>query len=431
LVVEGGRPLFGSVAVGGSKNSALPIICASILASSPVSLKNIPRLDDIHCICEVLRSLGASCSFDDDTLTVDATALKTFSASYELVSKMRASFLILGPLVARHGRARVPLPGGCNIGPRPVDEHLRALTELGTTVHLKGGVVEATTNRLKGTYISFNVSSVGATENSLMASVLAEGTTVLDNCAEEPEVEDLVNFLNSLGAEISRIGPRKLEIRGKKELFQKEPYTVIPDRIEAGTYITAICATAGKGRVTNARPEHLTSLLDKLNDINVKVSVEGDTIIVDAQGEITATEIRTQPYPGFPTDLQPQMVALLTQANGVSLVTEGVFPQRFSYVPELNRMGAKIRLTENSAVIEGTPGGLTGAPVHGYDIRGCAALVIGALSAKGKSLVLGYEHLARGYQNLEGKLGSLGANISLVDREFPLQGDNPTASSQS
>jgi len=171
--------------------------------------------------------------------------------------------------------------------------------------------------------------------------------------------------------------------------------------------------------------------LDKLNDINVKVSVEGDTIIVDAQGEITATEIRTQPYPGFPTDLQPQMVALLTQANGVSLVTEGVFPQRFSYVPELNRMGAKIRLTENSAVIEGTPGGLTGAPVHGYDIRGCAALVIGALSAKGKSLVLGYEHLARGYQNLEGKLGSLGANISLVDREFPLQGDNPTASSQS
>lgn len=427
LLIKGGQPLEGEVNVSGSKNAALPIIAASILSPNPVTLRNVPLLDDVRCMCDVLVSLGATCRFSRHTLHIDPTTMDRHTASYELVRRMRASFLVLGPLLARFQRAEVPLPGGCNIGPRPVNEHLRALGDLGAQMDIRKGVVFANTKKLTGTTISFTVSSVGATENVLMAAVKAEGTTVLENCAEEPEVEDLINFLSSLGARISRTGTRRLEVHGVSELAppSQHIHTIIPDRIEAGTYALAAVGTRGQITLRRCRPAHLVALLDRLGEMGVEITSERSTLHIRASGELSPVELHTQPYPGFPTDLQPQMVVVLTRARGVSIVTEGVFEQRFSYIPELNRMGGNVAVRESSAIIDGRGSRLMGAPVEGYDIRGVAALSIAALMARGESLIRGYHHLVRGYEGFVEKFTSLGGRIRLVNRNHRLRNNHP------
>lgn len=424
LLVVGGKPLTGEVCISGAKNSALPLICASMLADSKVVLTNVPLLQDVYLICEVLTALGAKCEFDGHKLSIDPTSISRQDAPYELVRKMRASFLVTGPLLAKFGRADVPLPGGCNIGPRPVDEHLRAFAELGAEIEFKKGVVYARAEILKGAEVYFNISSVGATENLLMAAAMADGTTTLDHCAEEPEVSDLVDFLVSLGADIRWEGPRRIVVQGTQELRQSEPYAIIPDRIEAGTYALAAVGTGGSARITNCRPKHITALIEKLREMGVPIEAGDDRLDIAATEEIEATKVRTQPYPGFPTDLQPQMTTVLTRAGGLSVVTETVFEQRFSYVPELMRMGAGLLQQENAIVVDGLKSRLTGAPVEGYDLRGFAALTIAALMAQGESLIAGYNHLVRGYEDFTEKLTGLGAEVKLTDRSYRLKNNN-------
>lgn len=433
LFVKGGRPLAGEVRISGSKNAALPVISACILSSKPVTLRNVARLDDVGCMCDVLVSLGATCRISGHTLHIDPTTIDRHAASYELVRRMRASFLVLGPLLARFQEAEVPLPGGCNIGPRPVNEHLRTLADLGASIDFRKGVVFARTEKLTGTTISFTVSSVGATENALMAAVRAEGNTILENCAEEPEVEDLIDFLKWMGARIKRTGTRRLEVQGVNELAPPEGrnYTVIPDRIEAGTYLLAAVGTRGEITLRRCRPAHLVALLDRLSEMGVEVDAKGTTVHVRATRELSPLEIHTQPYPGFPTDLQPQMVAVLTRARGVSIMTETIFEQRFSFVPELNRMGGNVSVRENSAIIDGANSRLMGAPVEGYDIRGVAALSIAAFMARGESLIRGYHHLARGYEDFVDKFTALGGRIRLVNREHKLRNNQAEATAES
>ncbi len=424
LLVVGGKPLTGEVRISGAKNSALPLICASMLADSPVILTNVPLLQDVHLICEVLTALGARCDFNNHELTIDPTSISRQDAPYELVRKMRASFLVTGPLLAKFGRAEVPLPGGCNIGPRPVDEHLRAFAELGAEIEFKKGVVYARGDTLKGAEVYFNISSVGATENLLMASAMAEGVTTLEHCAEEPEVADLVDFLVSLGVDIRWEGPRRIVVHGKRDLRQSEPYNIIPDRIEAGTYALAAVGTGGGVQVKNCRPQHMTALIEKLREMGVEVETGDDRLTIAPTEKVEATKVRTQPYPGFPTDLQPQMTTVLTRAGGLSVVTETIFEQRFSYVPELVRMGAGLLQQENAVVVDGNKSRLTGAPVEAYDLRGFAALTIAALMAQGESLIAGYNHLVRGYEDFIEKLTGLGAEVKLTDRSYKLKNNN-------
>jgi UDP-N-acetylglucosamine 1-carboxyvinyltransferase len=424
ILVTGGRQLSGEVAASGAKNSALPLICASVLADGPVTLTNVPRLDDVLSICELLESLGAKCAFDGGSLTIDPTSITRQDAPYELVRRMRASFLVLGPLLAKFGHAEVPLPGGCNIGPRPVDEHLRALGEMGAEIEFKKGVVYAGAKKLRGEQVYFNITSVGATENVVMAAMGAEGVTVLENCAEEPEVADLVNFLRSLGADIKTPGSKRLEVRGGLALKQREPYSIIPDRIEAGTFLLAVAATGGGGTVKRCEPAHLTALTEKLREMGVGLRAEGNDITLAPNGRLKATKVRTQPYPGFPTDLQPQITTVLTMAQGVSVVTESVFEQRFSYLPELKRMGANIIQQDNAAIVDGTGVRLTGAPVDGYDLRGVAAMTIAGLMAQGETLIRGFGHLVRGYEDFIAKMEGLGADIRLVDKDYELKNNH-------
>lgn len=424
LLVVGGKPLNGEVRISGAKNSALPLICASMLANSPVTLTNVPLLQDVYLICEVLAALGAKCEFDGHKLVIDPTSIARQDAPYELVRKMRASFLVTGPLLAKFGRAEVPLPGGCNIGPRPVDEHLRAFAELGAEIEFKKGVVYARADSLKGAEVYFNISSVGATENLLMAAAMAEGTTILDHCAEEPEVSDLVDFLVSLGADVRWDGPRRIVVQGARDLRQTQPYAIIPDRIEAGTYALAAVGTGGAVQVKHCRPKHIIALIEKLREMGVPVEAGGDHLSIGPTGELEATKVRTQPYPGFPTDLQPQMTTVLTRAGGLSVVTETIFEQRFSYVPELVRMGAGLLQQENAVVVDGVKSKLMGAPVEAYDLRGFAALTIAALMAQGESLIAGYNHLVRGYEDFTEKLAGLGAEVKLTDRSYKLKNNN-------
>jgi UDP-N-acetylglucosamine 1-carboxyvinyltransferase len=414
------------VTISGAKNAALPLICASILSDTPVTFFNVPLLDDVRIICDVLRSMGAGCDLaENGRLEINPTTISRQDAPYELVRKMRASFLVMGPLLAKFGRGEVPLPGGCNIGPRPVDEHLMAFAELGAAIDFRKGVVYAAAEKLTGSSVNFNISSVGATENVLMAAALADGVTVLENCAEEPEVHDLVDFLRSLGADIILSGPRRIEVRGVKKLRQIEAYSIIPDRIEAGTYLLAAVGTGGDVKLTGCRPSHMTSLIEKLRDMGARIATGENMLHVQpAEAPLSPVNVRTQPYPGFPTDLQPQMSTVLTRANGMSIVTETIFEQRFSYVPELQRMGAAISQQENSAIIDGAKSVLTGAPVEGYDLRGAAALTIAGLIAQGESLIAGYGHMARGYEKPIDKLNGLGADVRLVDRSHKLKNNN-------
>lgn len=415
LVIHGGTPLQGTVRVSGAKNAVLPIIVASMLGTTKSTLTEIPKLDDVHTVCDVIGSLGVKIENPQKgTLTMDASELTATSAPYDLVRRMRASFLVMGPLLARKGRAQISLPGGCSIGARPIDLHLKAFEAMGAVINLENGDIEASVpNGLKGAQIYLDFPSVGATENILMAASMAEGKTVLENAAEEPEIVDLATYLNSMGANIRGAGTNVIRIEGVKELHGAT-HSVIPDRIEAGTFMVGAAMTGGNIFVENALSEHLKPLIAKLKEVGAEVQEEIDGIRVIGRSPLRPADIKTLPYPGFPTDMQAQFMALTTICEGTSVITETVFENRFMHVDEFKRMGAKIRIEGRSAIVEGVPK-LKGACVNATDLRAGAALVLAGLVADGETHVGYLYHIDRGYDNLVLKLQRLGADIVRVD----------------
>jgi UDP-N-acetylglucosamine 1-carboxyvinyltransferase len=420
LIVEGGIPLYGTVQVSGAKNAALPILAACLLSGDTCIVENVPRLDDISTITKLLAHLGARVQRTTDTrLEINCRHLTEFTAEYDLVRKMRASFLVTGPLLARTGKARVSLPGGCAIGNRPVDLHMRGLEALGAKVVYGNGYVEARAERLVGTRIYLDYPSVGATENLMMAACLAKGVTVIENAAEEPELENLADFLRAMGAEIKGAGTREIEITGRDELTGCS-HTVIPDRIEAGTYLLAGAMTHGSVKAVGAREEHLSALLSKLKSMGcwVEHGVDSDEkgdggqpwVSLASERNLKACDATTLPYPGFPTDLQPQLMACLTVANGTGIITETIFENRYMQVDELRRMGADIKVEGRVAIVKGVDC-LTGANVKATDLRAGACLVLAALAARGETHIHYAYHIDRGYENLEAKIESLGGYI--------------------
>ena len=417
LVIHGGKPLQGTVRVSGAKNAVLPIIVASMLGTTQSTLTEIPKLADVHTVCDVIASLGVHIEHPErDTLVIDAHELTSTTAPYDLVRRMRASFLVMGPLLARKGRAQISLPGGCSIGARPIDLHLKAFEAMGAVINLENGDIEATApNGLKGAQIYLDFPSVGATENILMAASMADGKTVLENAAEEPEIVDLATYLNSMGANIRGAGTNVIRIEGVKELHGAN-HAVIPDRIEAGTFMVGAAMTQGNVFVENTLSEHLKPLISKLKEVGAEVQEEIDGIRVIGHEPLRPADIKTLPYPGFPTDMQAQFMALTTICQGTSVVTETVFENRFMHVDEFKRMGAKIRIEGRSAIVEGVPR-LKGASVNATDLRAGAALVLAGLVAEGKTEVGYLYHIDRGYDNLVLKLQRLGADIVRVNIE--------------
>jgi UDP-N-acetylglucosamine 1-carboxyvinyltransferase len=415
LVIHGGKPLEGTVRVSGAKNAVLPIIVASMLGTTQSVLTEIPKLDDVHTVCEVITSLGVHIDQSQaGTLVIDASHLTSTSAPYDLVRRMRASFLVMGPLLARKGHAKISLPGGCSIGARPIDLHLKAFEAMGAVINLENGDIEASVeNGLKGAQIYLDFPSVGATENVLMAASLAEGRTVLENAAEEPEIVDLATYLNSMGANIRGAGTNVIRIEGVKELHGAN-HSVIPDRIEAGTFMVGAAMTGGNVYVENALSEHLKPLVAKLKEVGATVEEDIDGIRVIGHKPLRPADIKTLPYPGFPTDMQAQFMALTTICQGTSVITETVFENRFMHVDEFKRMGAKIRIEGRSAIVEGVPH-LKGADVNATDLRAGAALVLAGLVAEGETKVGYLYHIDRGYDNLVQKLQRLGADIVRVN----------------
>ena len=413
LVIHGGNPLRGRVKIGGAKNAVLPIIAAALLGSRGVSvLDDVPALEDVYTISSVLRSLGVKADYSaaEHRLTIDATRIETLSAPYELVRKMRASFLIMGPLLAREGRAEISLPGGCAIGTRPIDLHLKGFEALGAQIEITQGAIHASApNGLKGARIYFDFPSVGATENVMMAASCAEGQTILENPALEPEIVDLANYLNVMGAHIRGAGTNQIKIDGVSGLMAAD-YTIIPDRIEAGTYMVAAAMTGGDVFIENAISEHLKPVVAKLKEAGAQIEEDIAGIRVRADGKMKAIDLKTLPYPGFPTDMQAQFMAMLAVAEGTSVVTETVFENRFMHVEELQRMGAAIRVDGRTATVEGGRP-LTGAAVRATDLRAGAAMVLAGLVADGETRVGYIHHIDRGYDDLVAKLVALGADI--------------------
>lgn len=416
LIVKGGNRLVGAVKTSGAKNAVLPIIAASILGTTPSHLDEVPMLEDVHTISEVLKCLGLSveCSPEKNVLDIDSTEITSYEAPYELVRTMRASFLVMGPLLARIGKARISMPGGCAIGARPIDIHLKGFEALGVKIEQGHGYIEASAPEgLKGTSIYFDFPSVGATENIMMAASLAEGTTILENAAEEPEIVDLANYLNKMGAKIRGAGTDTIRIEGVDKLHGAD-YTIIPDRIEAGTYMIAAAMTCGDVVVENVLPEHQKPLIAKLREAGAVVEEDIDKVRVIGKNPLKAVSIKTLPYPGFPTDMQAQMMAMMVIAEGRSKVTETVFENRFMHVVELNRMGAQISTEGRSAVIDG-PCKLTGCDVRATDLRAGAAMILAGLVAEGTTRIGDLHHIDRGYENIVAKLKKLGADIERVD----------------
>lgn len=416
LIVKGGNRLVGAVKTSGAKNAVLPIIAASILGTTPSHLDEVPMLEDVHTISEVLKCLGLAveCSPEKNVLDIDSTEITSYEAPYELVRTMRASFLVMGPLLARIGKARISMPGGCAIGARPIDIHLKGFEALGVKIEQGHGYIEASASEgLKGTSIYFDFPSVGATENIMMAASLAEGTTILENAAEEPEIVDLANYLNKMGAKIRGAGTDTIRIEGVDKLHGAD-YTIIPDRIEAGTYMIAAAMTGGDVVVENVLPEHQKPLIAKLREAGAVVEEDIDKVRVIGKNPLKAVSIKTLPYPGFPTDMQAQMMAMMVIAEGRSKVTETVFENRFMHVVELNRMGAQISTEGRSAVIDG-PCKLTGCDVRATDLRAGAAMILAGLVAEGTTRIGDLHHIDRGYENIVAKLKNLGADIERVD----------------
>lgn len=414
LVIEGGRALNGSIVASGAKNSALPLLVAAALSEEESILENVPHDTDVEVMCSILRALGARVTNDaPGRVRVSGAGLQEPQAPYELVRRMRASFYVAGLLLGRLGRAIVALPGGCSIGSRPVDYHIKGFEALGAKVSLEHGFMKAEAPRLTGARYYVGRASVGATINTMLAAVLAEGTTILENAAREPEVVDVANFLNSMGARIKGAGMDVIRIEGVRRLRGAE-HEIIPDRIEAGSYLILGAVAGGEVTVENAIAEHLRALLSSLEAIGVEVKESTTAITVKKKEPLAPLNVVTQPYPGFPTDLQAPLAVLLTQADGVSTLRETIFDGRFKYVDELRRMGADIKVERDTAIITG-PVKLTGAPVEATDLRGGMALVIAALAAEGKSEVSGLEHIDRGYEHLTAKLQALGAKVERIE----------------
>ena len=412
LLIRGGKALHGELKVSGAKNAALPILAATLLSSESVVVRNLPHLHDVTTMLELLGCLGVEVIIDERLgVEVDANTITNYQADYDLVKTMRASILVLGPLVARFGEAHVSFPGGCAIGSRPVDLHLKGLEAMGAKIDVDGGYIHARTQgRLKGAHIVMETVTVGGTENLMMAAALAEGRTILDNAAREPEVVDLANFLNAMGANITGHGSDRVVIEGAERLGYCE-YSVMPDRIESGTYLVAAAATGGSITLRGAEPDSMDVILQKLADAGADIQVDGDVIKLDMGGRRPKpVSLKTAPYPGFPTDMQAQFTAMNAVADGVSTVVETVFENRLIQTHEMNRMGAKIKIEGNTAVIEGQQQ-LAGAPVMASDLRASASLVIAGLVAQGETLVDRIYHIDRGYECIEERLQSLGADI--------------------
>lgn len=413
FVIVGGNRLKGSIKANGSKNATLPILAATLLSGGLCTVHQVPRLRDVFVMQELLTYLGAKVTFEGNIMTVDGSKVQPQEISEDLMRKMRASNLVLGPLLGRFGHVKISHPGGCNIGSRPMNLHFKGLSSLGATMTEKFGYISADASQLTGTVVHFDVPSVGATENMMMAGVLAEGTTVLRNAAKEPEIVDLQNFLNAMGAKIVGAGTDVIRIEGVKELGSVT-HTVIPDRIEAGTHMIAAAITQGDVTVTNIIPEHLDPVIYKLKEVGVLVEVGDDWVRVQGTGQLKAVDIKTMPYPGFPTDMQSQMMALLSIAEGTSVITETIFENRFKHVPEFRRMGADIYLEGHTAVVKGVKR-LTGACVEATDLRAGAALILAALAAENGTVLSNISHIDRGYERIEIKYNSLGARIIRVN----------------
>ncbi|MGY4516773.1 UDP-N-acetylglucosamine 1-carboxyvinyltransferase [Lysobacter sp. HA18] len=414
IVVEGGAPLNGEVRISGAKNAVLPILCATLLADGPVTLRNVPHLHDVHTTARLLAELGARVGdIGPGVVTVDPTTVHSQVAPYELVKTMRASVLVLGPLLARYGHAEVSLPGGCAIGSRPVDLHIKGLQTLGAQISVENGFIKARADKLVGARHVFDIVSVGATENVLMAATLAEGRTVLENAAMEPEIVDLADFLIAMGANITGAGTGRIVVEGVERLHSCE-HTVVADRIEAGTFLVAAAMTGGRVTLTHTRPDTMDAVLDKLKEAGAELDCDGDRITLDMKGRRPRpVNITTAPHPGFPTDMQAQFMALNCIADGVAVINENIFENRFMHVNELVRLGADIHVDGHTAVVRGVPR-LSGAPVMATDLRASASLILAGLVADGETIIDRIYHLDRGYENIEQKLSGVGAKISRI-----------------
>lgn len=414
IVINGGRKLNGKVKISAAKNSVLPIIAGSLLCPSEVLLEDIPFLDDVHVICDVLNSLGATTNLDmeNSNININSRNINSLEPPLDLVTKMRASFLVMGPLLSRFGKVRISQPGGCNIGTRPIDLHLKGFSAMGAEIALDHGFVEASCKKLKGAKVYLDFPSVGATENIMMAAVLAEGETIIQNAAEEPEIVDLSTFLNKMGANITGAGTDTIRIEGVRGL-KATTHQVIPDRIEAGTYMVAAAITKGDIIIENVILEHIRPAIAKLQEVGIKIIEGQNKIRVYSEGVIKAVDIKTLPYPGFPTDMQAQFMALMSLARGTSMITETVFENRFMHITELNRMGANIKIEGRSAVVEGCEK-LTGAKVKATDLRAGASLILAGIASEGRTEISEIHHIDRGYYNMVEKMRGLGADIERI-----------------
>lgn len=419
-VVKGGVPLRGEVSIGGAKNAALGILAAAIMTDETVTIENVPNVRDTRVLLQAIEGIGAKVKYIyNNTVQINGGSISDLNVEYEYIRKIRASYYLLGALLGKYKESNVALPGGCNIGSRPIDQHLKGFKALGAKVNIDHGVVSAKAENLVGGHIYFDVVTVGATINLMMASCMAEGETILENAAKEPHIVDVANFLNAMGANIKGAGTDVIRIKGVNRLHGCT-YSIIPDQIEAGTFMMAAAATRGDIVIKDVIPKHLESITAKLLEMGCKLVEGDDWIRVIAEGEVGSTNVKTLPYPGFPTDMQPQIAVALALAKGSSMVTESIFENRFKYVDELNRMGAKIKVEGNTAYIEGVEK-FTSAQLSAPDLRAGAALVIAALAADGISQIDDIEYIQRGYEDFEGKLSALGAIIVKVDSERELQ----------
>lgn len=411
IIVNGGKSLEGEVNISSAKNSVLPIIAASILSGDKCIIENTPMLEDVFVISEVLKSISSKVEIDrqNNKITIDTSNISNSEPCSELVKRLRASFLIMGPMISRFGKFKIALPGGCNIGTRPIDLHLKGLNALGADINIGYGYVEAKADKLRGDKVYLDFPSVGATENLMMAAVLAKGETIIQNAAEEPEIQDLAKFLNNMGANVVGAGTDTINIIGVKDL-KGIVHKPIYDRIEAGTFMTAAAITRSKIKLKGVNEEHLRPIIAKLTEIGVKIDISGDSMIVDGDHPLKSVDIKTMPYPGFPTDMQPQIMALLTSIKGTSIITETIFENRFMHAAEMKRMGSNIKIDGRSAVIEGGSE-LTGCEVKATDLRAGAALILCGLVARGDTSITDIYHIDRGYANIEKKFRQLGADI--------------------
>ena len=418
--IKGGNPLAGEVEIAGAKNAALAILAAAIMTDETVLIENMPDVRDTNVLLEAIQEIGAIVErVDKSRVKVNGSTITNVSVDYEFIKKIRASYYLLGALLGKYKHAEVPLPGGCNIGSRPIDQHLKGFRALGASVEIRHGAIVTQAEKLKGSHIFLDMVSVGATINIMMAASMANGRTIIENAAREPHVVDVANFLNSMGANIKGAGTDVIRIKGVEKLHKTE-YSIIPDQIEAGTFMFAAAATRGDVLVKNVIPKHLEATTAKLEEIGCEVKEFDDSVRVIASRELRKTHVKTLPYPGYPTDMQPQIAAALTMARGTSIVTESIFENRFKYVDELTRMGANIKVEGNTAIIDGVDR-LTGARVSASDLRAGAALVIAGLSAEGITIVDDIVYIQRGYEDFEIKLRSLGAEIEKVSTEKEIQ----------